>query len=120
MRVIKFRLVDKLEKRIIDLVGFVFETPTQIRFWYKGGEFLVNESIAAHNADIIQFSGLLDKNGKEIYDGDIIKNGDYIADADAWNEWETEVKWDNGEARFLGMDGESMEVIGNIYENPII
>ena len=71
--------------------------------------------------DVMQFTGLHDKNGKMIYEGDIIK-------FKAWgNSWTGEVKYYYGgfspfysrdaKIDFGDVDNEVCEVIGNIYEN---
>ena len=54
----------------------------------------------------MQFTGLLDNNGKEIYEGDIVK---IIA-----SEFIYEVKF----PQMFSLIGENHEIIGNIYENP--
>ena len=103
MREIKFRAWDLREKKM--------------KNGYNDGEerFL-----------LLQFTGLHDKNGKEIYEGDITNNGVVV-----WNEALT---WDSGGSSHPGFyfdaprfDGDlnyhtsfddDTEVIGNIYENP--
>jgi len=68
---------------------------------------------------IMQFTGLKDKNGKDIYEGDVvlIKTGVFI-----WkSKGQCEVEFWDG--RFMsGKENLSnwtdVEVIGNIYENP--
>lgn len=72
----------------------------------------------------MQFTGLKDKNGKEIYEGDILREHKdkrckpMIAVVE-WDEYTTgfsfEGHWDYGD---LDTNWNETEVIGNIYENP--
>ena len=79
------------------------------------------------NTHIMQFTGLLDKNGKEIYENDIIIPIE-MQDTNI-NFWYTpegeqimvgkpyQVKWWN-HGWDVPCDPKNWEVIGNIYENP--
>jgi uncharacterized phage protein (TIGR01671 family) len=88
----------------------------------KPGDCLVWKSQGQNIEQVMQYTGLKDRNGKEIYEGDILSNGSHIdwivkyRDAAFQVEHVGQITNDSWHLE-RGM-AESREVIGNIYENP--
>ena len=81
-----------------------------------------NSNIPVSNKSLGQFTGLLDRNDKEIYEGDIVKDINHDNKADIFTgevkfEWG---KWHIGSISLFNLldVGDVVEIIGNIYENP--
>ena len=125
MREIKFRAWLKYGKEIVDVeeIDFMNEVINYIDNDYENNE---QEIIGAYfeNIELIQYTGLKDKNNKEIYEGDIVKlranHGiGVIKYSDEWGAFVVEYIKSRPLA-VLGMNyyKEDIEILGNIYENP--
>ena len=147
MREIKFRAWDKDEKLMVYFsshweidaeyynLGFTRE--------YKEKKFFESYEGAKEEAILMQYTGIKDKNGKEIWEGDIVKGGisydwrknetgivefgffesDNSGDEYSSNNiygWNIKpIKLEEDDDKISGNFGwGELEIIGNIYENP--
>ena len=125
MREIKFRAWDKENNQMLDVQELNFED------CFYGGEMQIkttmyNDYFDNREMPLMQYTGLHDKNGKEIYEGDIIKIKHIGKTVIAW------VAYDDEDAGFVtkckniilhnellsDINMRDKEVIGNIYDNP--
>ena len=111
----------------------------KFRYWYENklypaltlqelvhnGEF---EGTDIDDCILMQFTGLVDRLGKEIWEGDIVKHDDFSDGVyfSGQPQRNSVVEWSSMNACFhlkeytaYGMD-RKLEVIGNIWENPAL
>ena len=95
--------------------GYFFKTWDKVfLLWGMTGDCPNMEEVVPETVG--QFTGLCDKNGKKIFEGDIVESP---------NGTQGFIEWQNAECAFLvniGDDWQTMddcpyEVIGNIYDN---
>ena len=118
-RIIKFRAWDERHKEM----------------WYPvkaGISGLKSHDILERYEIVMQFTGLTDKNGKEIYEGDIVRHQNGYLYVVRWSE--TNLKWcliqprkpDGNTVEGVytgGVDGQQIwrcEVLGNIYDEKLL
>lgn len=128
MRELKFRVYDKVNERYCTGIGIqgIFSSITRNNG--EPSEIVLNSALSSQY-DIEQYTGLKDKNGKEIYENDLIKcytQEGYpvgkVIYSETWTEYEI-VGYDKETKREYSLEhfgiatNGYLEVIGNIHEN---
>ena len=132
MKEVKFRVWDRNEEIMAEITSIRFSKSqhTLIGYRYsKNGKVIDNQSYIDENgwgtAALMQYTGLKDKNGNEIYEGDVVEYKDFSSGLYLFREQPktTGIIKINNLLRGIylkGMgtfEGSKVEVIGNIFEN---
>ncbi|HFU3721136.1 TPA: YopX family protein [Streptococcus suis] len=120
----KFRVWDTVKESMSEVQAIVYVEEKIYPIYSK----VIRRYIPFNEAILMQYTGLKDKNGKEIFEGDILKCTSF--DGSFWYET---VSWDSTLAGFAtqqnGYDATAIsyitdskaitvEIIGDIYQNP--
>ena len=121
MREIKFRAWVKEKKAIFEVILINYVTKKVTYLLERVGHLLSIRDAKFNDVELMQYTGLKDKNGKEIYEGDIVTlhnsrykvifNMEQARFVLRDDKFEMEIPFTNNNCK-------RMEVVGNIYENP--
>ena len=115
----KYRMWNRITSKLHRVDGLYFDNK-EVQYIDEVG---ILRFIKFENTILMQSTGLRDKNGKEIFDGDILFGH---AGEDFWEVVEfdeADGKWVRKDLCYyskldLSENNELMEIVGNIYENP--
>lgn len=126
MRELKFRAWLKNYKCYADVLGF---EQGRLFVQFQSGERSQHRLyVPIEDCILEQYTGLKDKNGKEIYEWDIVRYGRHLSGIIPPESLTAVVKWWSGEEEYypcctssgfsLPFSEDGYEVIGNVHENP--
>lgn len=122
MREFKMKAWLKKEKKMVAIIGIDFNYE-YIRYTEDSNLFNENYKTAEFkDIELLQFTGLKDNGGQELYEADVIKFNDGIDDIYGLISYDDEdgayrVSYENITEHLSEREGD-FEIVGNIFENP--
>ena len=123
MREIKFRAWVKDRKAIFEVVLINYVTKKVTYLLERVGHLLSIRDAKFNDVELMQYTGIKDKDNKKIYEGDILFESfgeKYYKVVFENGGFRAEFKGDFDEHSFDLIDvvAQGCEIVGNIYENP--
>ena len=122
MKEFKMKAWLKKENKMVSIIGIDLNYQ-YIRYTDDGNLFKDDYKIAEYkDIELLQFTGVKDKAGQEVYEADVIKFNDGIDDIYGLISYDDEdavycVSYENVTEHLSNMAGD-FEIVGNIFENP--
>ena len=120
MREIKFRAWNKNTKKMYKIGQITLEKGTW-NYEPDNREYIGMSMPYQPSFILMQYTGLKDKNGKEIYEGDIVKSYYYIPKQDGTEGERYTIKtieYDEVRCKYNIDMFENLEIVGNKWDNP--
>lgn len=122
MKELKIKAWLKKEKKMVSIIGIDFNYE-YIRYTEDDNLFNSDYKVAEFkDIELLQFTGLKDNGGQELYEADVIKFNDGVDDIYGLISYDDEdgtyrVSYENITEHLSEREGD-FEIIGNIFENP--
>ncbi|PHH98455.1 YopX family protein [Fusobacterium polymorphum] len=122
MKELKIKAWLKKEKKMVSIIGIDFNYE-YIRYTEDDNLFNSDYKVAElKDIELLQFTGLKDNGGQELYEADVIKFNDGIDDIYGLISYDDEdgtyrVSYENITEHLSEREGD-FEIVGNIFENP--
>ena len=122
MKELKIKAWLKKEKKMVSIIGIDFNYK-YIRYTEDDNLFNSDYKVAEFkDIELLQFTGLKDNGGQELYEADVIKFNDGIDDIYGLISYDDEdgtyrVSYENITEHLSDREGD-FEIVGNIFENP--
>ena len=114
---IKFRAWDVLARKMIRELLLISYVRNEIIGKYENGSNSIPLKIR-EEAILMQSTGLVDKHGQEIFEGDVLRGDDGEIFFNEVRFDEKTAKWMRNTDIELWENVELLEIIGNVYQNP--